>query len=515
MFKDARKQLFLIFTVTFALVLLPWIAQIAFTPAGHVPTGFVAGGEDYNTYLAKMKWGAAGNWTYPNRYTPEQTEAVPIYGFFLLLGRLADWTGLSLQWVFHLSKAALGGLALCALWVFLRKNTGHPGIAFLLAVGASGGYLNSNAELFVQGHLYLSLLVFPHYLIDALAYVAVFHAYLARDLRPGGRVALAATGGFFISAVHPFLLALVLTVPVIYSVLYNRPAVKRALSLALVAAAASLPLVTLQAMAVMEAAWLNAWREQTSAAGVLLPVFLVFVYGLAGVLGWGRVPFALRKGSNESFWAVWLVMAALLAVFAPLPNRREFAFFLSIPLGALASVPVARFLQWIKGAEAGEWSKKGAALAVLALGVWHAAGVYGSLAAPVSKEYTELPHYLPVEYLDGLAWLDARAKEGDVAMTLPETGNFIPAWSLKVRPYVGHPSETLGYQEKKAKAGAFFGVGGAPDENALTVLENAGVRWVVFDKIVPEKKGDYDFLLGLLGPPLFENNYLSVWEAIQ
>lgn len=495
------------------MVLLPWLLQVANTPPGHIPTGFVAGGEDYNTYIAKMKWGTAGNWTYPNRYTPEPTEAVPIYGFFLLLGHISAWTGVSLQWVFHLSKAVLGGLALYALWLFISKNTSHPGIAFLLAVGASGGYLNSRAELFIQGHLYLSLLTFPHYLISLLAYLAIFHAYLFSDIHPCVRAGLAAVGGFFLSATHPFLLALVLVVPVVHALLFNRPALKRALVISITAMVAALPLVLILARALLEAPWLNAWREQTSSTGIIVPVFLVTVYGLAGVLGWIRVPFVIRKSNDrETFWAVWLVMAALFAVAAPLPNRREFAFFLSLPLGLLASVPVAWFLVWLKGTDAWEWSKKSAVVLVLFLGVWYAAGVYFSLAAPVSREYAGLPHYLPKEYLDGMAWLDGHAKEGDVSMVLPETGNLIPAWTLRVRPYVGHPSETLDYQEKKARVGEFF-FGNMSCEDALAFIRQSGVRWVVFDHIIPEKKGNYEFLLGVLGSPGYENDYLTFWEV--
>lgn len=508
-----RKQLFFIFTITFVLTILPWFLQVVYTPPGHIPTGLVTGGEDYNTFIAKMKWGAEGNWTYPNRYTSEPTEAVPIYGFYLLLGHLAKWSGLSLQWIFHLVKAVLGSLALCALWCFLSIHTRHRWIAFLMGVAAAGGYLNNRGEVFIQGHLYLSLLTFPHYLIDLLAYLAVFHAYLDRDMRIGTRVFMAVIGGFFLSAIHPFLLALVLAVPIVHTLLFNRSEWKRAVVLSFFAAISSLPLLYLLARAFVEAPWLNAWRGQTFTTAISAPVLLITVYSLAGVLGWFMVPVVFRnRDCRQTFWAVWLVMLAVYVVAAPLPNRKEFAFFASLPLGILASTPLARFINWLEGLDARVWSKKCTVFLVLLLGVWHAGFVYSSIVAPVSLEYEVEPHYLPLEYLSGLTWLDDHTREGDVAMVLPETGNIIPAYTLKVRPYVGHLSETLDFKEKKARAGKFF-FGNMTDEDALAFLHETGAQWVVFDRIVPEEKGDYAFFLSLLGSPVYENDYLTFWEV--
>jgi hypothetical protein len=97
--------------------------------------------EDVYSYLANMRQGWRGEWLYHNLYTPEDHPGSLIYLHYLLLGKAAAWSGLSLEATYHLARVACGALLLFVVYGFVARLTPHRAVrrvAFLLAAFSGG-----------------------------------------------------------------------------------------------------------------------------------------------------------------------------------------------------------------------------------------------------------------------------------------------------------------------------------------------------------------------------------------
>ncbi|NSW82715.1 MAG: hypothetical protein HPY90_05480 [Syntrophothermus sp.] len=494
----ANKQRLIFFITAFAVLLLPWLIQVALTPEGYVPTGHLLGYEDYLTFIAKMKWGEQGHWTYINRFTTEPTEPAPIYFFYLLLGHIARLTGLSLLWVFHLARSVLGALCLLFWWEFCRKHVRHPVVAFLIGIFASFGYVKPGSSLFfhqmyVQGHAaYTCLLGFTHYTIDFMAILALFEAYLSM------RHWLAVLAGIGLSMVHPFLLILFPVIILVHALMFRREYLKDAITVALLAGVGALPFALPMYLAYQKIEWLKIWREQTyyPMPWHLILFRLVLSFGLAGIIAWARIPWVMRRDKAldevlrcrmvEKVSGIWMVLAALLVIFAPLPNRREFGFFLSLPIGVLAAPWLVEFSERITT------TKRNYMLPVLVL----LCTFYGMAVVPLLC-VPDTTSYHSDQMVEGLKWLEANSNPEDGVICTWMSGIFIPVYIEHPRPWVAHVAETINYDEKVEKVRQYFLRDGKAD---------IPLKWAVLvkqvDKDVPR----------LSWEPVYENDEIVIWE---
>ena len=93
------------------LASLPTLYAWRLADADHVFTGFVYNTEDGNSYIAKMRLGARGEWLFHIFYTAEPHQPRLVYPFYLLLGKLAV-SFLFAVLVYHLARVLLGALLL-------------------------------------------------------------------------------------------------------------------------------------------------------------------------------------------------------------------------------------------------------------------------------------------------------------------------------------------------------------------------------------------------------------------
>jgi undecaprenyl pyrophosphate phosphatase UppP len=489
--REGLKDL-LFLAVAFAALLFPWLLQVALTPKGCVPNGHLMGYEDYVTFIAKMEWGRLGHWSYIDRYTPEITEPAPIYFFYLSLGHLAKLSGLSTLWVFHLARSLLGSLAAWGWWRFCRKRSKYPLPAFLLGIWASFGLFALFGpdmriyETYVQGHAAnFGMIGFPHYLVDFLAILAFLEAYL-----DGGKKApvLSLLVGAGLGMVHPFLLALFPTVIIAHAALFDKDRLRDAFLVAACAALGSLPFIISMWAAYQKFEWLRIWRSQTAhETGLLGDGFrLAVTFGLGGAVAWFRIPGVVRSGEAlERLSAVWLVLAGVLLVFAPIPNSREFGFFLTIPVAMLAAPWLVEFSRRVNTLKV-NLMLPALVIACCACGFLMFAEMYR--VTPDS--------YHPQGLVEGLRWLEENSGENDAAACTWATGSVLPMYVTHPRPWVGHQSETLGFLEKEKQVLPFF-----RGEIKLPV------QWAVVGKGV-----DRD-IPRLPGEPVYENDSVVIWRV--
>src|SRR5215469_17219739 len=99
---------------------IPYVYAYLVQPPGHVFVGFFYLWDDATTYLAKMREGWEGSWSWQNRYTTESSGTAYLFMFWIVLGHIAAVTNLPLIAVFHLARVAAAFALMGAAWLFIR-----------------------------------------------------------------------------------------------------------------------------------------------------------------------------------------------------------------------------------------------------------------------------------------------------------------------------------------------------------------------------------------------------------
>lgn len=402
-------------------------------------------------------------------------------------------------------------MAVAMLQFFKKHVPVSPVLALILAVMASGGYmvvsdtligtgLNSDGtDHFLQGRVWLAYLTFPHYFLDLLGILLLLESYLA------ARTWLALPGGILISLAHPFLLGLFC--PVILLTAMYRKDFEKAVIPCVLASVGALPVMIPMYQAIQGVEWLTVWREQTYRETPNFFKFFVFGYGFVGIAGWlGFIDWLRKKDKNMTLWALWLALAVILAYLAPIPNRREFAFFVTVPLGILATPLIGRFIQWFKCVNGGLKGTMGAYLVVLTC-IWYAVIMYSQCLISFKPTDTFTGYYISPEYKQVFKMID-RSGRDQVVLSTDWLGNFIPAYTNS-RPYVGHLCETIDYEHKRELALDFLR-GEIPEQEVYRLLDDNNINWIIYDKHSAKGK---DWVIDKLWEPAFKGDEIIVWRV--
>ena len=202
--------------VTLVLVIassLPYFIAWVVAPEGAHFTGLIFNPQDGNSYIAKMRQGFVGSWSFRLPYTSEPHAGALVYLFYLLLGHVARWMGLPLIVVYHVARAAGGAVMLLALYGLasrLSDDVGERRAMFLLAAlgavlaarrGSGGDWLLLFLPwLPLEVGFNLSALV--HLWLAGAAMYALMRRGLCQQLRPAvNGTACCSAGGHRRSAV--------------------------------------------------------------------------------------------------------------------------------------------------------------------------------------------------------------------------------------------------------------------------------------------------------------------------
>lgn len=437
--------------------------------------GFLFNPIDGNTYLAKMQQGYSGAWYFTLPYTAEKGAGWLLFLYYLFLGHVARWTGLSLLWVYHLARLA-GCLALLAGLVrFILRSLGEGAagrLALLLAAFGSGmGWLVMpfgaySADFWVaEAYPFLSAFATPHFslglgmllflLAPPLAGGASQPAWPVRALR----TTLLA---FSLAVISPFgvVIALVgLTWPAARAFFPLR----RASVLALLGEKA--PWVLLGG-----APWLvyyqwAAWRDPLLAgwdAQNLTPTppiwDLLLAFSPLLLLAVPGVIRALRNGSSEIRQvAAWLMLGALL-LYAPFGLQRRFMMGVYVPVVVLGVWFLAQRLP-----DPRRLWRAGSLLLALALPTNLIILLFTQGAAAAGDPNL----YYSRDEAQAFAWISAQTEPDSLILAAPETGLLLPAHTGR-RVIYGHPFETVNAEAEKAVVEAYFA---APDTSLLAARQ--------------------------------------------
>src|SRR3970282_1263171 len=119
--KDRSFFLSIAFLVLF-LNILPFALAVRAGGDQFVFDGVLLNPIDGHTYLAKMYQGYRGDWRFTLPYTADSGQGAYMNLFYLLLGHLARFTGLSFPLVFSLARILAGLLLLISLFRFFENT---------------------------------------------------------------------------------------------------------------------------------------------------------------------------------------------------------------------------------------------------------------------------------------------------------------------------------------------------------------------------------------------------------
>jgi hypothetical protein len=487
---DLRFSLFFAAAVSL-LSLLPYLLAYANTPEGHHFAGFFFIADDATTYLAKMRQGAEGAWTWNDPYTAEAHGGVFLFGFYLFFGHLSALLHLPLIATYHLARIS-GAFALILSVERLARRLLEPPLrrlALVLVVLGSG--LGFIAQLLgdpsVLGHRvealdlhlpeltgFYSILAIPHFAWATALIVLSFLGLLRLMDSPGWRSVIS-TGTLMtvLTAIHPQMIPVIFLIWVAYqAVLFlwgERPSL-RSIGAELAAFALTLPLLAYNAWILYRdptiAEWARQWRHQAPGPlSLSLSLGLPLLAAIAGTLIVWR-----RRDRDLALLMVWPPLVFLLLYAPNIANiQRRLLDALYVPLGVLAAVGFRALLGRTREIDARRLERLllpafcFSSAIVLAIALRFASGAFPEA-------------YIQSDSWQAMEWLSGHHDAADRVLSSPQAGLLLPAWS-GTPVYVGHYSETLDYFGKIGDVSRILSPGVSDSElrsffaaNRLTLL---------------------------------------------
>jgi hypothetical protein len=458
---------------------LPLIAAWWHQPAGTLFTGFLSDrDQDAWSYIAKMHQGYDGAWLYRNLYSDEpHTGAVGVFLYYLGLGHVARWTGLSLIAVYHGARLVGTALFVDGLWRLVGRlwpdgRQRHLAMAVVLGAGGLGWLSEINtvwgypqlwpgwlfpADLVWTGLTTIgTLLLYSHYPLALWLILTVYRG--AYDAELAGRWPWAAAAAAMALAIHhPYD---IVPVAVTLALWLGRRTLQHGwrsfARLSLIGAASAVP--------VGYYFWLFTWHPMFSRwAGQNVcrsPHPAVYLLAFGGLLLLA-LPGLKRSDSQAPLWGllgIWVVANAFL-LYAPVSWQRLMMIGLPIVLALWATRGLLTLLA--------RWPRQRRALLLASLALL-VPGPLKLLTVGMTSH-----SYLPADEAACYAWLAAQAHDGGAILGGVITGN--RAVALSGHPAVlGHWSETPGYSRLLGEVEAGFRRGFDP-----MWLTRHHVRWLV------------------------------------
>lgn len=488
-----------------ALTSLPYLVGWAASTPERLFGGFVFAVEDGNSYLAKMRLGARGDWLFHDVYTAEPHEGGLFFLFHLLLGKLAALAGWSLILTYHLARLAFGFILLLVTYRFIAAFASLRRVrrlAFLL-VALSGGlgwllvalgatnWLNSPPlDVYLpEGYTFLAVFGFPH-LAAARSLLLGGLLFLLRAFERGQACFALAAGVAWLAMglIVPFYVVIAGVVVVGYLIAcalappLSRPVGRRFWPFAALAGGVAAPVVLYSLIAFSTNPVFRAWSQQNL---ILSPHPLHYVLGylVPGLLAVPGARVAWRKVGHGRLLVAWVVIAPLL-VYIPFNLQRRLIEGFQVPLSLLAAYGFYFGLASVLRRRTEDGGRRitggvssvlrpppsiaQAALLLLSVLTPLMLVVGGTMAALAREQ----PIFHSASEVAALDWLEANAPPDALVLSAYETGNYLPT-RADVRAFLGLGPETVDLPRKRALVAEFYR-SGKPD-----VLWAYGVNYVI------------------------------------
>jgi hypothetical protein len=505
----------LVAALVIALTVAPYVVAYNAQTESWRFSGFLVAVDDANSYIAKMGQGARGAWLFRLPYSSEPQSGVFVYGFYLLLGKLAGPEHGAQVFAYHAARVVFGFLFLLTTFYFLSFFLSHFSQRLLalslVALGGGLGWLIAPLNVGLPVEFYspeafsfLMLFALPHLVAARCLLLLGLLAYL-RDRPVWAGLAL-----FGVALIQPlYVLAawLVIGTDAMVGAIGERgkegewgkrlwEAARPVAVIVLVSA----PVVVYTALAFALDPVMRVWSAQNVLVSAH-PLHYLAGYGVLlalAVPGW-RV---LRRERPRlaRFVLVWALLVPLM-LYAPVATQRRFieGFYVALVAVAVLGLTVA-LARWRRVLIPLTLAVSLPSTAVLLAGAWGGA------------QQLRPPIFLPADQLAVFDWLRANAPPDAVGLSAFETGNALPAYTPLVA-YIGHGPETVRAGEKLAQVARFYRAD-TPEAERLQLLAEGRIAYVLWG--LPERTlGDFDPATAAYLRLAFRSGEYAVYEVLR
>ncbi len=460
-----------------ALAALPYCIAWLYCPPDAVYTGLLFNPFDGHSYLAKMRQGANGEWLFRLPFTPEEQRRTFLFGYYLLLGHIANWFGLPLIAVYHAARSvnSFGLLLLGYRFAaeFIADVSGRR-LAFLFFALSSGlswatvgfGLVGLGMQL-IETNTFFSMLSNPHFPLAGALVLLVFLSVASplgqleatdmqeRDGRasvfPIQRAILACGASAALAIVFPFMFIVVYAVLLVF--LTARSAVSRRWpsadwARAITGGFLSGAFLLYYWLVTQHDPIIAAWRVQAYDALVTASLWQTLLgYGLLFPLAIIGAVWGLRR-RRGAFLVIWVVVALGL-VYAPLGLQLRLLLGLHVAVAVLAAMGAFYALRLT----ARRWRRFVLAVLVATLLPTNLLMVLFHLLDGIPG--ARWPLFMTEGEAAAFAWLRDSVPPGELVLASPQMGLMIPAWAGQ-RVVYGHAVETVDAGQRKSEVEGFF-----------------------------------------------------------
>ena len=508
------------------LILL--LSSIPYLVAYHAQTtslifsGAVFDRADYAVHLASMHLGARGEWKYHFLFTHEPHPGAYVKLGYIALGQLAGLLRLSLPLMYHLARLFFGFTACLVIYllsVFTFKEVYWRRICFLLAILGSGfgwfqillGWL-PKADIspidfwLVDGYVFFSILVFPHFAAVITLVVGMIVTYLAYLRRErwwllGISIAL----GVCAQAIQPYspLLGDIAILGALAGFSWQKKVIRwRDIGILLGFAISQIPLFVYNGMVLKSnPVWVSFLTQNTT----LSPPPEYYLWGYIFfwpfvILGMWHLLISLITGKASSevdrlpglVAAMSWTIGVLVLAYLPSVLQRRFLLAYTVPLGILSVFGLKTVVSpWLERHMSGWWRRKKGIIPVFIVAFAMISSLILSISTAWNLSMRSQKFFDSAALVKAVDWLGVQALSSDVVLSSEVTGQLVAA-RVGLPVYLGHPIETMDYQTKLVQVQDFYQGKIDPD-----LMYSNGVRWVVFGPAEKQLLGLDKFVTGL------------------
>ncbi len=458
-----------------ALTLLPYAwAFNAIPPGGSTQfMGILYNPQDGATYLAKMGEGSRGSWQFVLAHTPEIQEGSFINIYYLLLGQLAKFLGLSNLLMFHIARLVASFFMYIAIYhlgstIFSRVRSRRL-FFMMLAVGSGLGWLflplfvnipvqqwSTDFSIPETIPLYATF-VNAHFPLT-IGLIAMLASMFVVVFRPGFKTPPTMTnGGLSIAIITivltivqpqgwlPFAVALVGYVAIL--TLRSRRIPVLELNWAALVLLPALPVLEYFFLVTERNPALKAWNTQNitpspSPDRYIIGFGIILLAALPGV--WRALRFFERDG--DRFMLLWLLLNFAL-LYAPLNLQRRLSIGLIIPIVYFAVRSLEDYWLLRVARRMRQPVIIGLFVLMLPSNVLNFGLPLFGVMNPQAGTDGPAPLLLPTGYGEAIRWLGNNGHPDDVVLATRQPSLWIPAYT-GLRVVYGHEYETLNAAEK-------------------------------------------------------------------
>jgi len=482
---------FLFAAVLMALVWIPYHDAYSRESSGHKFMGLVGETaiDDNNVYLGLMRQASEGKALFTNNFTPESNSPALFNFLYLSLGRLAGWTGWSLDSVHRGFGAVSILLLVLTAYSFIATAIRRPfyrRFALVLAIFGGGFlwldrmllqpmgvYLRPITSWLVEVNLFHAMIVYPHFIFAAALMTGSLTLLLKSErVRRFGPAVAGGCYAAVLASSHAFEAVAFLPIAGVYLLLdalgQGRLPGSNRLKCNAIVLAMPLGMLMINRWMLMQE---PIWGDVVARLDFHTPDPFRLVFGLGAsffiVVLTSEGLLRMERPSGERMAKAW-VLTVLFLAYVPFINWRwHLLNGIQIPLAILATQGLRRTLirrilvrrralRRRRSLPRGLWAppRLAFAMTVVLLACCLSAG---NLFLSYRHEATRVrePAFLTAAELSAMGWMDRAVSRDALIFASVAMGNYVPRLSGQ-RVFLGEDKLTNAYEVREKNVQDFF-----------------------------------------------------------